>query len=273
VKYKSILLGIDIDAPSTSLIKLAVELAKRFDARLIGCASADVVLPIMTGDGDDVDRGFVERQRKTIESRLEYLQKQFIELAGSSVEIEWREGVANPTDFITQAARVADLIITGSPEGPRADDPFRSINIGNLMLKAGRPVLLAADGAEHLLGKKVLVAWKDGREARRAVVDAMPFLAGANEILVVTIERKETEAAKQSLADLIAFLAHHGVRAKAVHLTGKSEADDLLKFARSVHTDLIVSGAYGHSRLREWVFGGVTNSMLDEMRISRFLSH
>jgi nucleotide-binding universal stress UspA family protein len=270
--FKSILLNIDIDAPATSLIKFAVELAKRFDAKLIGCSSAEIVIPITLGETDLIDREIIEQQRKAIEARLKELRQKFVDLAGPGVEIEWRGEVANPTKFLTETARAADLIVTGSPEGAELADPFRSTDLGNLILSAGRPVLLAAGGAEHLPARKVLIAWKDCREARRAVADALPFLSGANEVIIATVERRESAAAKESAADVAAYLARHGVRAKVERVIGKNDAEDLLKFAMSAHADLIVSGAYGHSRLQEWAFGGVTISLLDEIRMSRFMS-
>jgi nucleotide-binding universal stress UspA family protein len=272
MRCKSILLNIDIDAPATSLIKLAVELAKRFDAKLIGCSSAEIVIPIALGDTDLIDRDIIERQRKAIEARARQLQEKFIDLAGPGVEIEWRSEIANPTKFLAEMARAADLIVTGSPEGSDSADPFRSTDIGNLTLMAGRPVLIAAGGAEHLPAKNVLIAWKDCREARRAVADALPFLSGANEVVIATVERSGSEFSKESAADVAAYLARHGVRAKIARINGKNDPNDLLNFARSIHADLIVSGAYGHSRLREWVFGGVTVSLLDEIKISRFMS-
>jgi nucleotide-binding universal stress UspA family protein len=273
MRCKSILLNIDIDAPATSLIKFAVELAKRFEAKLIGCSSAEIVIPVTLGETDLIDREIIEQQRKAIQTRLSELQQKFIDLAGPGVEIEWRGEVANPTKFLTETARAADLIVTGSPEGADLADPFRSTDLGNLILNAGRPVLLAAGGAEHMPARKVLIAWKDCREARRAVADALPFLTGANEVVIATAERKGSESSMQSAADVAAYLSRHGVRAKIERITGKNDSDDLLKFARSIHADLIVSGAYGHSRLHEWVFGGVTVSLLDEIKISRFMSN
>jgi nucleotide-binding universal stress UspA family protein len=273
MRFKSILLNIDIDAPATSLIKFAVELARRFDAKLIGSSSAAIVIPVTLGETDLIDREIIERQRNAIETRLEELQQKFIDLAGHGVEIEWRGEVANPTSFLAGTARAADLIISGSPEGASSADRFRSVNLGNLILNAGRPVLLAAGGAEHLPAKKVLIAWKDCREARRAVADALPLLAGANEVVIATVERGESMEARESAADVAAYLARHGVRAKIERVTGKSDAEALLKFARAIHADLLVSGAYGHTRLQEWVFGGVTVSLLDEIRISRFMSN
>ncbi len=273
MSYRSILLNIDIDAPATSLIKLGVELGGRFDAKLIGCSSAQIIFPMIPGRDRRLDQQFIDEQRTSIQGRLDHLQKKFIDLAGSSVEIEWRSDIANPTDFLTRTACAADLIVTGSPEGADTGDRFRSTDVGNLILKAGRPVLLAASGAEHLPAKKILIAWKDSREARRAVADSLPLLVAANEVVIATVARKESPPSNGHTKDLVAYLARHGVRSKTETIIGKNDAEEILKFARTCHADLVVLGAYGHSRLREWVFGGVTISLIDEIRMSRFLSN
>jgi nucleotide-binding universal stress UspA family protein len=126
---------------------------------------------------------------------------------------------------------------------------------------------------EHIRAKTVLVAWKDTREARRAVADALPFLAKANEVVVATIDTSRDESIRDSLDDVAAFLGHHGIKARTELIAGEADGDRLLTFARSIHADLIVSGAYGHSRLREWAFGGVTRTLIEESGISRFMSY
>ena len=122
------------------------------------------------------------------------------------------------------------------------------------------------------LAKNVLVAWKDSREARRAVVDAIPLLSGASEVVVATVDRDATRQAKQSVADVAVFLRRHGIRARAEVVSEKGDAAALKSLAGSMHADLIVAGAYGHSRLRELVFGGVTRSLLDEIGVNRLMS-
>ncbi len=271
--YKTILLNVDIDGPVTSLIKFALELAKRFDAKLIGCSGADIVLPVMMGDGMIIDTGFIESQREAIEARLAHLRSKFLDLAGTGIDVEWRGDVKNPTELLTANASAADLIVTGSPEGAKTGDPNRSVDLGSLMLQVGRPVLVAAGGAEHLLARTVLVAWKDSREARRAVTDSIPFLKSANDVVVAAVERKDGEPARQGLADVVALLKRHGIKARSELLAGKNEGEQLLNLAASIHSDLAVAGAYGHSRLREWIFGGVTRSLLDDIKINRFMSN
>ena len=145
--------------------------------------------------------------------------------------------------------------------------------MGALTLAAGRPVLVVASNVEHVLAATVLVAWKDTREARRAVADALPFLTKANEVVVAIVDNDPDTFIRESVADVAAFLGHHGVKAREEVVAGDSDGGRLITFARSIQADLIVSGAYGHSRLREWVFGGVTRTLLDESGINRFISY
>ena len=272
MSFKSILVSLDIDAPARPLIRLAADLARRFDARLVGCSAAEIVPPYVSVEGMVVDSGVVEAQRVDIEARLGRLEKTFIETAGPGLAVEWRSDLTSPSRLAIRLARMADLVVTGSPAGSKADNAFRAIDLGDLLMHGGRPVLLAAADAEHLLARKVLVAWKDTREARRAVADALPLLTAADEVVVATVAMDVSEAERQSLADVTDYLKQHGVRARPEVLVEKHDAPAITEFAASMHADLIVAGAYGHSRLRELIFGGVTRSLFDETGLHRLMS-
>ena len=123
------------------------------------------------------------------------------------------------------------------------------------------------------MAKTVLVAWKDTREARRAIADALPFLAKANEVVVATIDAERGESIRDSLADVAVFLEYHGIKARTELIAGEADGDRLIGFARSIHADLIVSGAYGHSRLREMILGGATRDVLSAAGIPVLMAH
>jgi nucleotide-binding universal stress UspA family protein len=129
-----------------------------------------------------------------------------------------------------------------------------------------------AKGARRIFTNTALIAWKDTREARRAVVDALPLLCQANEVVVVTVDRDADTLTQESIDDVCAFLRRHGVTARSKIIKDKHESESLLTFARSIDAELVISGAYGHSRVRELIFGGVTRSLLAEDSFSRFLS-
>ena len=270
MSYKSIIANIAIDAAPAPIVKLGVELAERFGAHLIGLAAADVPPLVATGNGMVYEGEIMQIQRTEIEKRLAELRAEFERLVPASVSSEWGQAVSSPTRFLSVSARAADLIVTGGGDG---EDVYRAVDVGSLALGTGRPVLVTASNVEHVMAKTVLVAWKDTREARRAIADALPFLAAAREVVVATIDNDRSESVRYSLADVAAYLENHGIMPQTELLTGEADGDRLVAFARSIHADLIVSGAYGHSRLREWAFGGVTRTLIEDNSINRFLSY
>ncbi|RWA68067.1 universal stress protein [Mesorhizobium sp.] len=269
MSYKTIVVNLAVDADPAPILKLAVEFAQRFDAHLIGLAAADVPPLVATGEGLVYEGEVMQIQRLEIEKRLAELRGIFEKLVQTSVSSEWTQYICGPTRALGLLARSADLIVTADG----GEDVFRAVDIGSLVLGAGRPVLVAAANAEQLLGKTVLVAWKDGREARRALSDSLPFLAKANEVVIATMEANSGDDVPSSLADVAVFLEQHGIMARTEVITGAADGDRLVAFARSIRADLIVSGAYGHSRLSEWAFGGITRALIRESGISRLLSN
>ena len=270
MSYRSIIVNLAIDAAPAPIVQVGIELAERFGAHLIGLAAADVPPLVATGDGMVYEGEVMQIQRTEIEKRLAELRDVFETLVPASITSEWGQAVCSPTRFLGVSARAADLIVTGGVDG---DNVFRAVDVGSLAFGSGRPVLVTAGNIEHIRAKTVLVAWKDTREARRALADALPFLAKANEVVVATIDSDLDETSRDSLDDVAVFLDRHGIRARTELIAGEADGDRLLTFAHSIHADLIVSGAYGHSRLREWAFGGVTRTLIEESRISRFLSY
>jgi nucleotide-binding universal stress UspA family protein len=171
-------------------------------------------------------------------------------------------------------ARAADLVIIGRKQDPR--DLYYSLDPGITILRAGRPVMLVPEKIDLLEARRIMVAWKDTREARRAVRDALPFLKRAKETVIVTVCEHATETeAKQHIDDVENYLLRHKVivGAKAFLSAEQSIATELLRFAENERADLIVSGGYGHSRLGEWALGGVTRELLSESPICCLFSH
>ncbi|BCG82473.1 universal stress protein [Mesorhizobium sp. 113-3-3] len=271
--YKSILLNVDIDGPIEPIAKAGIDLAKRFDARLIGCCAADAPLPVtMAPEGAELAAELWEQSKEEIRQRCKDLRSQFDGLAAGRVSTEWRGAVDNPNHSLAINARAADLILTNASQGVLTGNAYRVADPATAVLRAGRPVIVVAHGAQDVPARKIVVAWKDTREARRAMADAVPLMLGAKEVVLATIDPHPTDWLEESMKDAAGFLLHHGVRARTEVLKAKDEPAALSDFIRSVGADLIVSGAYGHSRLREWVFGGMTRSLLDDVWLSRFMS-
>ena len=176
---------------------------------------------------------------------------------------------------MAQYARAADIILTLPELAGSVFDHTRQVGIADLVMQAGRPVMVLPKDCASLRLDHVLIGWKDSRECRRAVADALPLLKLAGRISLVTIAPEtELPRAKERLGDVAAWLASHGIRAEpeALAATG-ADSERLSKLARERSVGLIVAGAYGHSRLREWALGGVTGDFLMNPHCPVLLSH
>jgi nucleotide-binding universal stress UspA family protein len=145
-----------------------------------------------------------------------------------------------------------------------------------LVMKLGRPMIVVPAGIRRLNLRSVVVGWKDTRETRRAVVDALPLLQKAEKVSVVEIvENDEARpGAGRHVEEVAAWLRRHHVDSRHSVPAGRGNAaEQLASHASDVAADLIVAGAYGHTRLREWVFGGVTNDLMTSSARCALLSH
>ena len=272
--YNTIMVQLDIDRPATPRLNFAWEIAHRYEASLIGFAAAEAFL-LMPGDMDGGATGEAIRlQLEDIEDGLKALKSEFDTYTRDSNRASWRGMVGEPTRLLALNARPADLIITGSDDDG-ARSRLRTIDPGELILSAGRPILFASKDHRPMTAENVLVAWKDTRESRRAVVDALPFLVAARHVLVATIVEDDRVSARDSVADVVRFLMKHGVKARSEVLDADKmdAAEALLTASIEIGADLVIAGGYGHSRLREWAFGGVTRSLIEDSSTNRLLAN
>jgi nucleotide-binding universal stress UspA family protein len=272
MSYKSILVNLDIDGPVVPVVKVAIGLAARMEARLIGFCAADAPIPLSGPESSGLAAEVWMQMREDIQSRFKVLRGKFETLVAGTVENGWRDALDNPTHALAYESRAADLIVMGAVEGAATGDAYRRADPGSIALQAGRPLLVVARGAEQMPMKNVVVAWKDTREARRAVADAIPLLKLADKVTVMAVVPEIDQWVRTGLADVVAFLGTHGVKAHPELVEGTDEHLTLFRSLDNSGADLVVSGAYGHSRLREWAFGGVTRSLLDETGLNRFMS-
>ena len=270
---KTILVHVETVGSSLARLQLAAKLAERFNARLVGFAACGVRPMASSIESGVIDVELMQQFAEDNRKRLQELEKQFAACVGGTMESEWRTSDTAPTAVLAQNARAADLIVSGSPLGAERGDFYQQVDLSELLLSIGRPVLVAGEGMDEQQLDRVVIAWKDSKEARRAVIDALPLLKAARDVLVVTVGDGDKSATEQGLADVARYLQRHGVktRTQRVDLIGKA-GGQILEIAAGMNADLIVAGAYGHSRLREWVFGGVTRELLDAKAVSRFMS-
>ena len=258
----SIMVHVDRNAGSDDRIRLAANLADRFGAVLIGVAGWVPGRERAALSHAELEQH--ETRLKWVRAELDRLGERFREVAGITVQpTEWRGSFNFPREVIAREARAADLVVIGSK--PAADDVFHAFDPGEVLLASGRPVLIAPQGQAALSARRVLIAWKDTREARRAVQSALSFLQQAEHVTLVEVAENLLEAQAQAhLADVEAYLGRHGVKVdiKAVLSPHGAIAHQLMTVAADNGADLIVAGAYGHTRLGEWIFGGATHGLL-----------
>ncbi len=275
--YKNLCVHVDYRPRCRTSIKLAVEMAENFDAHLTGVFVDPVPmspeLVAMSATPILLEQIMQEQELRAAEAK-----SAFDEITGKSmVRTGWRRASGPMYSALNVHGRYCDLLILNQ-EGDGDDALSLGGFADSAVIETGRPVLVVPFiGAVVPLGGKVLVAWNGTREATRAVNDALPLLMAAKEVQVVCIDPPTTEEAEVSLpgADLCFHLATHGVRAEA-HVISGSDMDSgnvLLSYAADFGANLIVSGAYGHSRLRELVLGGMTLHLLRYMTVPVFMSH
>lgn len=273
MNYRTILVNLDTDRPIKPITNAAVDLASQVGARLIGlCAAQAFLYPFSMQATSYAATSAMQQMYKDLEDRMEQVYQEFRAVVAGRVELEWRAEMIAPTEAIVEAARAADLIIMAAAEGAHSGDSYRTADPATVMLRAGRPVLIAGSGKNAIPVEKIVVCWKDTREARRAVVDAVPLISFAKDVIVVSVSSKPDASLRRSNADVVSYLTRHNVKARSHISKSADETIGLLQSVDQSGADLIVSGAYGHSRLRELVFGGATRFLLDEGGRNRFMS-
>jgi nucleotide-binding universal stress UspA family protein len=246
MRIKDILVHVDLTPATEDRLALAGDLARRFEARLVGIGLADD-LPA---------------------------QEQFMALLDKAkLTGEWQSAIGEIGAFVTRCARAADLIVLGQPDPdipPDLDHPE------DVILGCGRPVLVAPYQWRFLgpIGEIVLVAWNGSREATRALHDGLPLMARAAAVTLFSVDPEPDDDWLLGGA-VVRHLARHGLEAidEKVWPQGLVASEAVLSRIVDVHADLLVMGAYGHSRLRETILGGMTRDILQRMKVPVLMAH
>jgi nucleotide-binding universal stress UspA family protein len=273
MSYATLMVYVNVDRISKALVGVAVDLADKFAAKLIGLSALAIVPPVVAEGVVVVDHAS-ELEVAQMKTTLAEAGDDFRAAAGTKIEAEWRSALEIPTDTLIREARCADLIII--EKSGRSINFYRAPDPGTAMMGAGRPFLVVPGGIKTLAAEHILIGWKDTREARRAIRDALPFLGQAELVTIVEIcESDQKQAARHRIDDVVLYLARHKVRAEGRVETRlmASGAEQITRFAEDEGADLLVTGAYGHSRLNEWVFGGMTHDLLASSPICCLMSH
>ena len=274
MSYATLMVHVDVDGDMGGRVNVAAELTDRFSANLIGVAGWAPISVFLAEEAlNDPSPG--ESHLQDMKALLDQKGLQFRAAVGTGGRpVEWRSVLDFPTEVVAREARAADLVIIGN--APENRDPFRALDPGSLVLKAGRPVLVVPKAVSSLTLRHIAIAWKDAREARRAVRDALPLLQQAESVMIVEIfEQGDRNQAMHGVKDVASYLRRHGIDiiAERVRDAEAGATEALLRLVRDENINLIVAGAYGQSRLGEWAYGGVTRGLLAESPICCLFSH
>jgi nucleotide-binding universal stress UspA family protein len=275
VSYVSLIVHVDADSDLSGRVNIAADLADRFHAHLMGVAGW-APMSVFLAEEALINPSTRVPPLQEMKAALERKGLQFCAaVSRADREVEWRSGLDFPTEVLAREARAADLVIIGNERENR--DPFRSLDPAGFLLKAGRPVLVVPASVSSFSPKRVGIAWKDTREARRAVRDSLPFLQQAESVTIIQISETNegNDQALHNVKDVARYLNRHRIESidERVKVVEISVTNSLLRIARDENIDLIIAGAYGHSRLGEWVFGGVTRELLVKSPVCCLFSH
>ncbi|MGJ5132997.1 MULTISPECIES: universal stress protein [unclassified Bradyrhizobium] len=275
--FATVMVSLALSQPNEARLQVAADLAARFDAGVIGVAAAEFAPPLYFTTGEQA-QDLIEQGEAALRNRLAELEQQFRTAVGDrAASLSWRSAVDFPARYVLAQARAADILVTGGVP-PGVSDAFAVANPKDLVMQAGRPLLVVPDNVSSLDLGTVLVAWKETPEARRALTDALPLLAKASGVVVAEIPEtaSEYDACAARLADVVAWLGRHKIVASARVAEpgqGRNVAATLDAVATDVSAGLVVAGAYGHSRFRELVLGGVTEHLMTRSERCVLLSH
>ncbi len=266
--YGTIMVTVDTDEGARERVRIAGHLADAFDAGLLG-VSAEMPLYLAPAGGPPMDSYVLPLLREACLVGLAEAHALFEEAAAGWSRREWASDFDSPLAFVLRQAARAGLVVTGRPaaDGLHARTPHP----GDLAMNLGRPLVIVPPAIDHLEIRRIAIGWSATREARRAVADALPFLARAHSVVVCVID----EGAGCDATPILRYLEAHDIQARTAQGSpdGTSTANALIDLACEQAADLLVAGAYGHSRIREWAFGGVTRDLLSACPICCLLSH
>lgn len=277
---KNILVHVEDSDTCEARIAAALTLAETHDAHLTGLALA-VEISMPSYIGGQLPPNILEMQRNNAREQGQAAVARFskaVRASGRPTDCRMVGSLdVDASRVIALHARHSDLAILGQVEPDDSAGGMRR-TLEEVVLSCGRPVLIVPYiGVGAGLGKRVVVAWDSGREATRAVNDALPILERAEQVTVLTINPKTSPDGhgEEPGTDIALHLARHGVKVEVQQSRGEEigVGDALLSRVADRGGDLLVMGAYGHSRLREVVLGGATRSILEQMTIPVLMSH
>jgi len=274
IKDMVVNLGLGANDPASDF---AISVADAFEAHVLGLAFVyDPVIPGSVMGG--IPPEFIESQRRESEKKVQQAIARF-EQAAKRVGVAYETrtlnaSIAGAADRLGHLARRFDLAIVGQPERERA--AAAEVVDEGVLFECGRPVLFVPYIQKSGLKlDRVMLCWDGSRAATRAINDAMPFLEKAKQVELVIVSSKAGKANELTGADMGQHLARHGLKVEVKRITSPDidVTSTILSYAADSSADMIVMGGYGHSRLREFILGGVTRGLLETMTVPTLMSH
>lgn len=277
--YKTILVSLNDVPRAEAMIDAAAQLAKTYDSHLIGC----YVIPAVTiypevgfaspSAVDDTRQQYFKTNIAVVKERFEAKLRQ------EGLSGEWRTVNSLYTDIapsLMEHGRTADLTMVSQI----AENPGAEIEQGlveHVVMECGRPVLIIPQKGSLADVKSAVVGFNATREATRALFDGLPLLRSAKDVRVVWVDpyKERGVAGEVPGADAAAALARHGVKATAEGLAagGANAGEALLQHVNDLGAELLIMGAYAHSRMHEYIFGGATQHVLAHAKVPVLMSH
>ncbi len=276
MRYATVMVGLALGQPNEARLEVCAQLAERFGARVIGVAAAEFSPPLYFSEGEPAQR-LIDQGWAAVKNQLAALEGEFrAAMQNRALEVEWRCAEDFPTRYTVRQARACDIIVVGEAARGALADPFVQVDPSDIVMQVGRPLLVVPETCKWLDLRSVLVAWKDTAEARRAVSDALPLLSKSTEVTIAEIIEDEADraAALSRVGDVVSWLSRHGVMAREqVPEQCGDAATQLERIASNAGAGVVIAGAYGHSRLSEWILGGVTRRLVNPLNRCSLLSH
>jgi nucleotide-binding universal stress UspA family protein len=269
---KDILVHVEVSPAFDPRLHLAIQLARRFDAYVTGVLVLPPIDVLALADSGPVAVELASYLAALQDEVAEAEQHFLMTLRRHGLHGEWRTDRGSAAQSLTRFAQTADLVIL------RQRDPRRAVELlypEDVVLACGRPVLLVPyAGRFDRVGETVLVGWNASREATRALHEALPLMAASDSVTLLSAKLRGAND-DMPIAELTPHLAKHGLHARTELIEARDAdvAEAINAHAATLGADLIVMGAYGHSRLRETILGGTTQAMLRHMTVPTLMAH
>ena len=262
---------------SRAAVRLAVQMCRKYEATLTGIYTH---LPVRFET--QVENWISEEMRDSLKkadteavAAIEAAFRASVKESGFTGPVEWISPTEHPNDLLAKSARYHDLLLIGQYSNP--DRNQRRVRAEELVLNAGKPIIIVPlDYQVRPFTGHAAVAWDGSRPVARALSDAMQILETKERLDVVTVGATGAQASKDAFGqDVITYLTRHGINAKQTNLSAAREGvgATILEYCSETDPDVLVMGAYGHARLREELFGGVTRHILENANVPVLMAH